>query len=76
MFPRRPTERHPPMFFSAERPVCVPYKRKGTTPNRQNCRAAAPAASATVDEKKITKRAFDGRTLHGLKYFYGTKLIR
>ena len=67
MFLRRPTERHPPAFSTAERPVCVPYKRKGTTPNRQNRRAAAPAASATVDVKKITKRAFDGHLLHWLK---------
>ena len=52
------------MFFTAERPVCVPYKRK---PIRLNCRVAAPAASATVDVQKITKRAFDGRTLYGLK---------
>ena len=73
MFLRRLSERHSPMFFSAERPVCVPYKRK---PIRLNCRAAAPAASATVDVKKITKRAFDGRALHGLKYLYDTKMIR
>ena len=64
MFHRRPTERHSPMFFAAERPVCVPYKRK---PIRLNRRAAAPAASATVNIQKITKRAFDGRVLHGLK---------
>ena len=57
-------ERHSPIFFSAERPVCVPYKRKTIRLNR---RAAAPAASATVDVKKIAKRAFDGRTLYGLK---------
>ena len=44
--------------------VCVPYKRK---PVRLNRRAAAPAASATVNIQKITKRAFDGRTMHGLK---------
>ena len=73
MFLRRPTARHPPMFFSAERPVCVPYKRKSIRLNR---RAAAPAASATENKQKITKRAFDGRTPHGLKYLYGTKLIR
>ena len=64
MYPRRPTEQHMPAFSSAERPVCVPYKRK---PIRLNCRVAAPAASATVDVQKITKRAFDGRTLYGLK---------
>ncbi len=27
MFPRRPTERQSPTFSTAERPVCVPYKR-------------------------------------------------
>ena len=64
MFPRRPTARQSPVFFTAERPVCVPYKRK---PIRLNRRAAAPAASATVNIQKITKRAFDGHTLHGLK---------
>ena len=60
----RRTEKHKPTFPTAERPVCVPYKRK---PIRQNCRVAAPAASATVNIQKITKRAFDGRALHGLK---------
>ena len=34
MFDRRPTGRHMHTFFTAERPVCVPYKRKGTMPNR------------------------------------------
>ena len=57
-------ERHSPAFSVAERPVCVPYKRK---PIRLNRRAAAPAASATVNIQKITKRVFDGRALHGLK---------
>ena len=33
-FPRRPTERHMLTFSTAERPVCVPYKRKGTKPDR------------------------------------------
>ena len=64
MFPRRPTERQLRMLSTAERPVCVPYKRK---PIRLNRRAAAPAASATLNEKMIAIRAFDGRTLHGLK---------
>ena len=44
--------------------VCVPYKRK---PVRLNRRVAAPAASATVNAKTVTIRAFDGRALHGLK---------
>ena len=60
----RLTERCLQTFPTAERPVCVPYKRK---PIRLNRRAAAPAASATVNIQKITKRAFDGRTMHGLK---------
>ena len=60
----RPTERHPPAFSTAERPVCVPYKRK---PHRLNRRAAAPAASATVNIQKITKRTFDRHLLHWLK---------
>ena len=34
MFPRRPTERHVLTFSTAERPVCVPYKRKDTKPDR------------------------------------------
>ena len=63
----RPTERHMQTFSTAERPVCVPYKRK---PHRLNRRAAAPAASATVDVKKIAKREFDGRTLHSLKLLH------
>ena len=67
MISRRPTARHSPAFSAAERPVCVPYKRKGTTPDRLNCRAAAPAASATVNVKTVTRRAFDGRALHGVK---------
>ena len=45
--------------------VCVPYKRK---PVRLNRRVAAPAASATVNVKTVTRRAFDGRTMHGLKF--------
>ena len=72
MFPRRPTARQSPVFFTAERPVCVPYKRK---PIRLNRRAAAPAASATVNVQKITKRAFDGRTLHGLKQLHNINLF-
>ena len=28
MFPRRPTERHIHTFSTAERPLCVPYKRE------------------------------------------------
>ena len=36
MFHRRPTARRILTFSTAERPVCVPYKRKGkgTTPDR------------------------------------------
>ncbi len=64
MIIRRPTELHLHTFSTAERPVCVPYKRKSIRLNR---RVAAPAASATVNIQKITKRAFDGRTQHGLK---------
>ena len=67
MIIRRPTARRILTFFTAERPVCVPYKRKGTLPNRLNRRAAAPAASATVNAKTVTKRAFDVCALHGLK---------
>ena len=69
----RPTERHPPAFSTAERPVCVPYKRK---PIRLNRRAAAPAASATINIQKNTMRAFDGRTLHILKHLHYVDLIR
>ena len=72
MFPRRPTARLSPVLSAAERPVCVPYKRK---PIRLNRRAAAPAASATVNIQKITKRAFDGRTLHGLKQLHNINLF-
>ena len=63
--PRRPTERHVLTFSTAERPVCVPYKRN---PVRLNRRVAAPAASATLNVQKITKRAFDGRTMHRLSF--------
>ena len=72
MFPRRPTERHVLTFSTAERPVCVPYKRK---PHRLNRRAAAPAASATVNIQKITKRAFDRHTLQGLKKLHNINLF-
>ena len=51
--------------FSAERPVCVPYRRQ---PVRVTCRVGAPAPTATVNIQKITKRAFDRRTLHALKF--------
>ena len=47
-----------------------------TKPDRLNRRAAAPAASATVNIQKITKRAFDGRTLHSLKHLHYVDLIR
>ena len=36
-------------------------------PNLLNHRVGAPAPTATVKVKKITKRAFDGRALHGVK---------
>ena len=72
MFPRRPSARHSPAFSAAERPVCVPYKWK---PIRLNRRAAAPAASATVNVQEITKRAFDGHTLHGLKQLRNINLF-
>ena len=62
MFDRRPTGRHMHTFSTAERPVCVPYKRKAV---RLKCRVAAPAASATVNIQKNTMRAFDGRALQG-----------
>ena len=39
-----------------------------TKPDRLNRRAAAPAASAAVNVKTVTIRAFDGRSLHGLKF--------
>ena len=106
MFLRRPTERHSPVFSAAERPVCVPYKRRGGArqaggcralprgtelsglcsdevcvpykrkPHRLNCRAAAPAASATINKQKITKRAFDGRALHRLELLLRVIFIR
>ena len=56
MFPRRPTERHSPMFFSAERPVCVPYKRKGqcTTPDRLKPKKVG---SKSARRERVYKRA-------------------
>ena len=72
MFPRRPTERHMLTFSTAERPVCVPYKRKH---HRLKRRVAAPAASATLNVQKITKRAFDGHTLQGLKKLHNINLF-
>ena len=65
MIIRRPNERHSPAFSTAERPVCVPYKRKAV---RLQCRVAAPAASATLNVKTVTIRVFDGRALQGLKF--------
>ena len=53
--------------------VCVPYKRK---PVRLNRRAAAPAASATVNAKTVTIRAFDGRTQHRLELLLRVISIR
>ena len=73
MFIRRPSERYSPMFSAAERPVCVPYKRK---PVRITCRVGAPAPTATVNKQRITKRAFDGRALHGLKFLCRVIFIR
>ena len=61
------------MLSVAERPVCVPYKRK---PIRLNRRAAAPAASATVNKKMITICAFDGRAQQRLKKLHNVKSIR
>ena len=37
-------------------------------PNLLNRRVGAPAPTATVNKQKITKRTFDGRALHGLKF--------
>ena len=56
MFHRRPTERHSPMFSTAERPVCVPYKRKGkgTTPYRLHRKKFAATA---VCKKEINLTA-------------------
>ena len=49
------------------------YKRK---PIRLNRRVGAPAPTATVNIQKITKRAFDGRALHGLKRLHYANYIR
>ena len=73
MFIGRPTKSHLLAFPAAERPVCVPYKRK---PVRITCRVGAPAPTATVNKQRITKRAFDGRALHGLKFLCRVIFIR
>ena len=54
MFNRRPTERHSPTISTAERPVCVPYKRKGTTPNRLK---AKKVGSKSARRERVYKRA-------------------
>ena len=61
----RQTKLHPLKFYTAERPVRVPYRRK---PVCVTCRVGAPAPTATVNIQKITRRVFDRRTLHGLKF--------
>ena len=53
---RRPTARHSPLLFTAERPVCVPYRRKGTTPDRDR------------KHKNGYNTSVDGRAFHGLKF--------
>ena len=60
MLPRRPSERHPPMFSSAERPVCVPYKRKGkgTTPDRL---IPKKVGSKSARRERVYKRAAETR---------------
>ncbi len=54
MFPSRPTEWHLPAFSTAERPVCVPYKRKGTTPNRLKPKKVG---SKSARRERVYKRA-------------------
>ena len=54
MLSRRPTERHSPMFFTAERPVCVPYKRKGTIPDRL---IPKKVGSKSARRERVYKRA-------------------
>ena len=48
MFLRRPTEHHPHKFSTAERPVCVPYKRKNFRTNQKQ------SAAALVYKKEIS----------------------
>ena len=47
-----------------------------TKPDRLNRRVAAPAASATVNVKTVTIRAFDGRTQHRLELLLRVISIR
>ena len=54
MFDRRPTGRHMHTFSTAERPVCVPYKRKGTVPNRMTPKKVG---SKSARRERIYKRA-------------------
>ena len=56
MFPRRQTARQSPVFFTAERPVCVPYKRKGqcTTPDRLKPKKVG---SKSARRERVYKRA-------------------
>ena len=51
MIIRRPTECHSPVFFTAERPVCVPYKRKNLRMNQKQ------SAAALVYKKEINLTA-------------------
>ena len=48
---RRPNERHLHMQFSAERPVCVPYKRKNLRTNQKQ------SAATYVFENEISPTA-------------------
>ena len=58
MFPRRLTAWHSPVFSTAERPVCVPYKRKGTTPDRM---IPKKVGSKSARRERIYKRAAETR---------------
>ena len=58
MFSRRLTARHSLMFFTAERPVCVPYRRKGTTPDRM---IPKKVGSKSARRERVYKRAAETR---------------
>ena len=57
MFHRRPSERLSPMFSTAERPVCVPYKRKTFRTNQKQ------SAVALVCKKEINLTSWNGKKL-------------
>ena len=60
-----------PLCLSVDKPkgICACVFLQAETYPLESCRVGAPAPTATLNVKTVTKRAFDGRALHGLKSF-------